>query len=308
MVDEIIDILANHFPWYLFFTVLSFPLGACIGSFLNVCVYRIPRGLSVVVPRSFCPACRKPIPWYLNIPIFTWLMLGGKCRFCSAKITPRYALIEALTGVLFLLIWLKYYPTIGPRLLALDPITDPMLVLVFWLAISGLILGTFVDLEHLILPDRVTLGGILIGLTISGFRPSLHGETEVMRGLLWSSLGAFSGWMILWSMAILGKFVLKKDAMGFGDVKLLGAIGAFLGTKAVLFTILGSSLVGSLIGITLVLMKKKKMQSRIPYGPYLALAALVWILWGQVFSNAYMDSFKAEPIQYTEQQPFYLEK
>ncbi len=305
MLDNFIYFLANDFPWHPFFTALSFPLGACIGSFLNVCVYRIPRELSVVAPRSFCPSCRQQIPWHLNIPVFTWLMLGGKCKFCKAKISPRYALIEALTGVLFLLIWLKYFPTAGARPLGLDPVTMPVLVPVYWLMVSGLILGTFIDFEHMILPDRVTLGGILVGLLLSGLFPAIHGESEVMRGLLWSSLGALSGWGLLWAAAILGRFVLKKDAMGFGDVKLLGAIGAFLGTKAVLFTILGSSLVGSIVGITMVLVGKKKLQSRIPYGPYLAMAAVIWILWGQAISGAYLRCFEGEPARQSQTTDFY---
>lgn len=306
MLERLTYFIANEFPWYAFFTALAFPFGACIGSFLNVCVYRIPRGLSVVAPRSFCPACRKQIPWHLNIPIFSWLMLRGRCRFCSATITPRYALIEALTGALFLLTWLKYYPVDGPRPLGLDAVTDPALVPVYWLMISGLILGTFVDFEHLIIPDRVTLGGILLGMTLSGFFPSLHGETEVLRSLMWSSVGALTGWFILWGAAVFGKLLLKKDAMGFGDVKLLGAIGAFLGSRAVFFTILGSSLVGSVVGILLVVMGKKKMQSRIPYGPYLALAALIWIFWGQMFWNAYMRCFKADAVGYGESRQYLL--
>ncbi len=295
MLDNYIRFLVYEFPWYPFLTALSFPFGACIGSFLNVCVYRIPRGLSVVAPRSFCPACRTPIPWHLNIPVFTYLMLGGKCRFCKAKITPRYALIEAMTGLLFLLTWLKYFPTAGGRPLGLDPITDAALVPIYWLVISGLILGTFVDFEHMIIPDRVTLGGIFAGLVLSAFVPSLHGEVTLMRAIMWSSLGALSGWFLLWGAAILGKFLLRKDAMGFGDVKLLGAIGAFLGTKAVLFTILVSSLAGSVIGVTMILLGKKKLQSRIPYGPYLALAALIWILWGQFLFGAYIDLFRPDP-------------
>jgi len=300
MQERLLFFITNEFPWYAFFTALAFPFGACIGSFLNVCVYRIPRDLSVVTPRSFCPACRKQIPWWLNIPVLSWIVLRGRCRFCKAVITPRYALIETLTGLLFLLAWLKYYPTPGPRLLGLDPVTSAALVPIYWLMISGLILGTFVDFEHLIIPDRVTLGGILAGLALSGLVPELHGETDVFRSLMWSSLGALSGWFLLWGAAILGKFLLKKEAMGFGDVKLLGAIGAFLGSKAVLFTILASSLVGSIVGITLILAGKKKMQSRIPYGPYLALAALLWIFWGQTFWGAYISCFKPDPVSYNE--------
>lgn len=305
MLNNLIYSVINDFPWYPFFTILSFPLGACIGSFLNVCIYRIPRNLSVVAPRSFCPSCRTPIPWHLNIPVFTWIALGGKCRFCKARITPRYAIIEALTGLLFLLVWLKYFPTGTHRPMGLDPVTDPLLVPVYWLAVSGLILGTFVDFEHLIIPDRVTLGGILAGMILSGLVPSLHSETVFMRALLWSSLGTLAGWFLLWGAAVLGKFLLKKEAMGFGDVKLLGAIGAFLGTKAVLFTILASSLIGSLAGLTMIAMKKTKMQNRIPYGPYLALGAVIWILWGQLLWQSYLKLMQPDQTSFTETRRFY---
>jgi leader peptidase (prepilin peptidase)/N-methyltransferase len=265
---------------YNLLTVLSLAWGACVGSFLNVCIHRIPRELSVVTPRSACPHCGRPIPWYLNIPILSWLLLRGRCRFCAAPIAARYILVEALAGVLFLLVWLKFAPSPGPRPLGLAPIADWRLVPIYWLAVTGLVLGTFVDFEHMIIPDRVTLGGILTGLALSGLAPALHGETEVMRGLLWSSLAAAAGWGALWLTAAVGTWVFKKEAMGFGDVKLLSAIGAYLGSRAVFFSVLFSSLCGSIVGLTLVALKRREMQGRIPFGPYLSLAALVWILWG----------------------------
>jgi leader peptidase (prepilin peptidase) / N-methyltransferase len=292
-----------YFPWYVFFTALSFPLGLCIGSFLNVCIYRIPRELSVVSPRSHCPRCGKLIPWFLNIPVVSYLALCGRCRFCSGRISPRYALVETLTGVLFFLIWLKYSPDLSTMLrpMHIVPATEISVIPVLWLLVSGLVLGTFVDFEHLIIPDRVTLGGIIAGLTISGLLPELHGEKTAIRGLLWSSLGALAGWGMLWFIAIAGKFFLKKDAMGFGDVKLMGAIGAFLGSKAVLFTLVVSSFAGAFVGIALVLAGRRKLQSRIPYGPYIALAAVIWILWGETCWNAYARFFMPpidDPMEY----------
>jgi leader peptidase (prepilin peptidase) / N-methyltransferase len=287
------------FPWRGFFSVLSFAWGACIGSFLNVCVFRIPRELSVVTPRSFCPHCSKQIAWYHNIPLFSYLALGGKCAYCGGRISPRYFLIELLTAVLFLLIWLKFDLTFGPRPLHLDPIVQWQLVPVYWLAISGLILGTFVDFEHLIIPDRVTLGGIAAGLVLSALVPAMHCETSILRGLMFSAIGAAVGWGLLWTVGAIGTLALKKEAMGFGDVKLIGAIGAFLGWQAVLFTIMVSSLAGSIVGIALVTMRKREMQSRIPYGPYLALAALIWILWGPVLWDGYIQLLtpKSPPLQ-----------
>ncbi len=257
----------------VYLSVLAFWFGACIGSFLNVCIYRIPREESVVKPRSHCPNCGKMIAWYDNIPLLSYLVLNARCRNCRQWITPRYFLVELLTAALFLLVWLKYGAT------ASTPI--------YWLMVSGLILGTFVDFEHMILPDRVTIGGMIAGLLLSALAPSLHGARTVLESLIQSGIGLALGFGTLWTVAFVGKLVFKKDAMGFGDVKLLGAIGAFLGWKAVLFTILFSSFAGSLVGVGLILSARKEWQSRIPYGPYIALAALVWILWGTTWWDAY---------------------
>lgn len=277
------------FPFREFFATLSFALGACIGSFLNVCIYRIPRGLSVVAPRSYCPGCNKPIPWYNNIPILTWLFLRGKSSCCHTRITSRYVIVESITAVLFLLVWLKFDGHPGPRPLLLAAITDWKLIPVYWLIISGLILGTFVDFEHLIIPDRVTIGGMYAGAFFSLLMPHLHGERTMLLSLAFSVLGMAVGAGILYGLGVFGTWVFKKDAMGFGDVKLLGAIGAFLGTRAVLFTIFFSSLVGSIAGLLMITFKCRTMKSRIPYGPYIAFAAVVWILWGPAIWNAYLN-------------------
>ena len=277
------------FPWYVFLTVLSVVWGACIGSFLNVCIHRIPREQSVVKPRSHCPQCKRDIPWYLNIPVASYLMLRGRCRFCGTRISPRYMLVECLVAALFLLVWLKYDVLTTDRPLGLTPMTDGLLVPVYWLAVSGLVLGTFVDFEHLIIPDRVTIGGIVAGFVLSGLVPAMHGATSMLGSMIWSALGILIGGGTLWGLAIFGRFVFKKEAMGFGDVKLLAAIGAFLGTRAVLFTVLFSSLAGSIVGLSLVAFANRRLRSRIPYGPYIALAAVVWILWGPGLWNMYVD-------------------
>jgi len=272
-------------------SVLSFVWGACIGSFLNVCIYRIPKeGLSIVAPRSYCPSCNKTIPWYLNIPLVSWLMLRGRCRFCRARISPRYILVELLTAILFLLAWLKWSAcTCCPRPLGLAAVLDGKLVPMYWLVIWGLVLGTFVDFDEMIIPDRVTLGGIIAGFICSALAPSLHGQDTWLKGLMFASLGMAIGWGLLWSMGAIGKLILKKDAMGFGDVKLMGAVGAFFGWRAVLFVIFVSSLTGSIVGIALVLAKRKEMQGKIPYGPYIALATLIWLFWGPTLWNMYVD-------------------
>ena len=262
-------------PEYLFpyLAVLVFLFGACVGSFLNVCIYRIPLDQSVVHPRSHCFACDRMIAWYDNVPLLSYLLLRGRCRHCRAPFSPRYFLVELLTAGLFLLVWFQCGGSC--RAVQLDP-----RIVVYWFALSGLILGTFVDFDHLILPDRVTIGGMISGVFFSILVPSLHGASSPLAGGLWSLAGLGVGFGLLWGVARIGRAVFRQDAMGFGDVKLLGAIGAYFGIRAVFFTILISSLVGSLVGISLILLKNRAWQSRIPYGPYLALAAVIWMLWG----------------------------
>ena len=274
----------------MLFSMLAFFWGACVGSFLNVCIYRIPLDLSVVTPRSHCPSCKKQIAWYHNIPIFTYLSLRGKCAYCGEKITPRYVLVEILVAILFLLVWFKfeivagYIPPLG-----MEAFSNPFLILVYWLVISGLVLGTFVDFEHMIIPDRVTLGGIAAGLILSILVPALHGKETILASLIASLIGLVVGWGSLWLVAVIGKAIFKKDAMGFGDVKLMGAIGAFFGWEAVLFVIMVSSFVGAFVGIALIMAKKKDLQGRIPFGPYISLAALIWMLWGGKLWTMYIS-------------------
>ncbi|MBN2302221.1 MAG: prepilin peptidase [Lentisphaerae bacterium] len=283
------DLLFVLIPWKPFFTILSFAWGASIGSFLNVCIYRIPRELSTVTPRSYCPHCKHQIAWYYNIPLFSFLFLRTKCAYCGGRISFRYFLVELLVAIFFLLAWLKFDVALGHRPLALSPIADWRLTPIYWLIISGLVLGAFVDFEHLIIPDRVTLGGIAAGLALSTLVPSLQGQERILQGFLRSAIGAAVGWGLLWGVAVFGKFLFRKDAMGFGDVKLLSAIGAMLGWQAVLFTLVVSSFVGSLVGIALVASGKKEMQSRIPFGPYLSFAAILWIFWGPSIWLAYLN-------------------
>jgi len=255
-------------------SLFFFLSGLCIGSFLNVCIWRIPREESIVWPGSHCPACNHAIAAWDNIPLLSWLILKGRCRHCQAPISPRYFLVELLTGTLFTLIWLLHGWT---------PQTP-----IYLLFTSALILGTFVDLDHLILPDRVTLGGMGAGLLLSVLFPSLQGQTERLPALLHSLGGLALGFGILWLVATIGRLALKREAMGFGDVKLLGAIGACLGWQAVLFSIFISSLSGTLLGLGLIAAGKKELQSKIPYGPHIALAAVLWMLCGPVCIDFYL--------------------
>jgi len=259
--------------------------GACVGSFLNVCIYRIPNELSVVRPRSHCPKCGRMIPWYLNIPVISWLALRGKCAWCKTPISSRYLFVELLTAALFLAVFAAWCT---PEPFGFSPIAQAAQIPVYWLFMGGLILGTFVDFDHFILPDRVTIGGMVAGPILSALVPAMHGETVWWRGLLDSGIGLTIGFCLLLAIGLLGEKVFKKEAMGFGDVKLMGAIGAFLGWKAVLFTLFASSLVGSVVGLLLMALRRAGMKDMIPFGPYLALGSLLWLFWGERLLMLYL--------------------
>ena len=259
---------------YPFVSAFIFFAGLCLGSFLNVCIWRIPREESIVWPGSHCPACNHPIAAYDNIPLLSWLLLAGKCRHCRAPISPRYFVVELLTGALFTGLWLVH----GWQVLT-------ALYLVFT---GALILATFIDLDHLIRPDRVTIGGMIAGPLLSVAFPVLHGQTTRLDALLHSLIGLAVGYGLLWLVGAVGRLILRREAMGMGDVKLLGAIGACLGWQAVLFTVFVSSLTGTLLGLGLMAAGKKDLQSKIPYGPHLALAAILWMFRGPACVDYYL--------------------
>ncbi len=269
----------------MLFAVFATFFGACVGSFLNVCIYRIPRDESVITPRSHCPKCNTLIPWYLNVPVLSWLVLRGRCASCRETISFRYTLVELFTAMLFLAVFMKWAAPAAARML---PIPHPLLIPVYWLFLAGLILGTFVDFEHFIIPDSVTIGGMVAGPLISALVPVLHGKELWWQGLFSSCVGLFVGFGLLYAVAWIGSKIFKKEAMGFGDVKLMGAIGAFLGWQSVLFTIFISSLLGSVCGLAMIALGQAKMQSRIPFGPYISAAAAIWLFWGQSIINLYL--------------------
>ncbi len=238
--------------------IFVFTLGLVIGSFLNVCIYRIPIEKSIIYPPSSCPNCNMRIKWYDNIPIISYMVLRGKCRYCKQPISPIYPLIELLSGLLSLSIFFQYgysFQTIA-----------------FLIFTYALIVGSVIDIKHYIIPDRISLGLITIGIMFSYFLPI---------GIKNSVIGALFGFAILYIIALFGKLAFKKDAMGGGDIKLLSGIGAFLGIKGVFFTLLLSSFLGSLIGLLLIAAHKKDMASRLPFGPYLSAAAICYIFFGE---------------------------
>ncbi|NLE65852.1 MAG: prepilin peptidase [Lentisphaerae bacterium] len=258
----------------LYFAALSFAWGACIGSFANVCIYRIPRGESVVKPRSHCPHCGRTIAWYDNIPLFSIFALRQKCRNCAGPIASRYFFVELVSAAIFMLIWLRY---------GLDARTP-----VYMLMVLGLVVGSFIDVDHLILPDRITVGGMLIGPALSLAFPALHGEQSHYLGLRASLIGLAFGAGLLGLIAGLGTAAFKREAMGMGDVKLMGAIGALLGWQACLFTVMLSSLIGAGVGVALIALRSKTFGSKIPYGPFIAIAAVAWMLGGSDLWDAYI--------------------
>ncbi len=351
-----------------FWSVVMFVFGSIVGSFLNVCIHRLPLEQSVVSPPSHCPHCKYSIPFYLNIPLVTWVYLRGKCANCGAAISIRYFLVELLTAVTFLGCWLAF----GYQ--------SPALALIYSVFLSGLIVATATDFEHIIIPDEITKGGMLVGFIFSFLVPSLQGETSLTGSMRSSLLGMAVGSGSIYGLLRGGKLVfgrkrkkftpntriiftetdlvlpdevipygemlyresdaiklqaatlelvdrcykdvpvvltqnsleigeekinpetivhmevetskivLPQEAMGLGDVKFMGAIGAFLGWKAVIFTLVVSSFIGGfLVGIPLVLMGKRGLSSKLPYGPYLAAAAALWIFAGEALIQWYLN-------------------
>ena len=283
--------------YFTVFACFAFALGACVASFLNVCIWRLPREESVVRPGSHCPKCNAPIKWYQNIPIVSWCCLRGRCANCHQPISIRYTVVELLGGILFLMAYLQWaMPSILRQMpiLGLVPASDMWLVAAEWLVITGLILGSFIDLEHFYLPDRVTIGGMVLGVPLSFLVPELQCQTDRLIALYWSLGGMTVGFLFLWGVGAFFSKLFKKEALGFGDVKLIGAVGAFFGPVAVLFTTILSSLVGSIIGLILVARGRAKLGgfTAVPYGPFLAIGALVWMYWGPALVEWYMASMR----------------
>jgi len=342
--------------------VFAAVLGAVTGSFLNACIHRMPRGVSLLNPRrSFCPSCGKTIPWHENLPVLSWIVLRGKCSGCGAKISLRYPLVELLTAGLFLALWLKFGFPLG---IAYFPFAALLLA------------ATFIDLEHFIIPDEITLGGTVLGILLSTTLPELMATSSHLAGFGFSVLGAVAGFSVVFLIVELGKLafgkvrhrfaepeefewrrdgesatlrignetmdwadifsrpkdklmldldgeaeidgvqtqakgmeffhdrvliqgearnlmeiskihgransvVIPREAMGFGDVKFMACIGAFLGWQGVLFTLFAGSIVGSLVGLAGFFLARDRSGVRLPFGPFLAVGALIWLFGGE---------------------------
>lgn len=259
-------------------------LGAIIGSFLNVCIYRIPMELSVSRPRSHCFSCGKTIPWYHNIPVLTWFILRGKCSNCKAPISFRYPAIEALTAILFLAVFQMWG---NPALFGLNPLSVPELIPFFWLFVASTVVNVMIDIDHRILLDRISLGGTLFTFAVSTAFPILHGCTLWYDGLLTSFYGALAGFGIGFAIAFMGERIFLQDAFGFGDVKWMMLFGAIFGWQGLLWILLMSSFIGLLMGAGVLLYNRIKgladeQAVAIPFGPALGTAALLWLFWSRV--------------------------
>ncbi|MBI5779707.1 MAG: prepilin peptidase [Planctomycetes bacterium] len=258
---------------YFYFTVI-FLFGIIIGSFLNVCIFRLPReGMSILKPGSFCPACKIPIRWYQNVPLFSFIILGGKCAQCSARIPLRYPLVEFLTGALFVL---SAYWYLAPFDSPADGERIVRFAVTIYLA-SILVVATFIDIDFRIIPDELTVSGIILALLVSALFPLLHKPVfqalpSFANGLFSSLAGIIVGGGVVYLVGVFGKLVFRKDAMGFGDVKLMAFLGGFLGWESTLYIFIVACFIGSIIGITLYFITKDHY---IAFGPYIALAALV---------------------------------
>ena len=252
--------------------IFIFLIGLVMGSFINVVIYRVPRGISIVRPRSRCPSCDTPIRWYHNIPLLSFALLGGKCAYCGAKISWRYPAIELLTGLLFVLafgdVWLR-----GGGLYK-------FLVALYLSTVFVIIF--FIDLDFRIIPDFVTLPGIPLGL-LASLLPGMN------PGFFHSVVGAVVGGALFLVVAIAGERIFKKESMGGGDIKLATMLGAFLGWQGILLVLALASFLGAIIGGAAILMAEDKVKARtVPFGPFLVIAALIVFYRGNEIIDAYL--------------------
>ncbi len=266
----------------IFTYILSFIFGTVIGSFLNVCIYRLPKEESIVYPGSHCTSCNEPISFYNNIPILSYLFLMGKCSKCNSKISLRYPLVEILTGLLFL-------ATVWSFGLSIE-------TLFYLIFISALIPITFIDLEHMIIPNVITYPGIIVGILYNALKTDWDYGLELINNfslgmqsffsllsevpILDSIFGVILGGGILLLIAYVYEAVKKRQGMGMGDVKLLAMIGAFFGWEGVLFVIFLGSILGSVIGISIIIAKRGDLKYALPFGPFLSIAAVIYIFTG----------------------------
>jgi leader peptidase (prepilin peptidase)/N-methyltransferase len=247
--------------------VAAFVFGALVGSFLNVCIHRIPSHESIAFPASHCPHCREPIKPYDNVPIVSYLVLRGRCRHCAAAISARYPVVELLGGI----------AAVG-ALYAFGPTAQALLIFAF---LAALIVITFIDVDHQIIPDAISLPGIFVGFAAA----LLFGRPTWLSSLAGIALGGGT----LWIVAAGYEWLTGREGMGGGDIKLLAMIGAFLGWRAIPVTVLLASLLGSVIGLSLMALRGRDTKMAIPFGPFLAAAAVCALFWGDALIDWYLN-------------------
>ena len=246
--------------------VLIFILGLIVGSFSNVCIYRIPRNESIIFPASHCPKCCSNISPKDNIPLLSYILLKGRCRNCKSKISIQYPIVELLTGLIYLIIYLTYGLSVQ--------------FLIYIILSSALIIIAFIDLNEQIVPDVISLPGIVIGFILSFFVPYISFINSV--------LGIFAGGGIILIIGLAGSIIFKKEAMGGGDVKLAAMIGAFLGWRYIIISLFLGFFLGALAGIILILSKIKSREDVVPFGPFIVLGSLITLLWGEKIISWYL--------------------
>jgi leader peptidase (prepilin peptidase)/N-methyltransferase len=244
---------------------LAFGVGACVGSFLNVCIHRLPAYESVVRPGSRCPHCRAPIAWHDNIPVVSWLWLRARCRRCGVVIAARYPLVEIVTGVLGIAVLIVFGPTARAA--------------VAFVFAAALLLVSVIDLDHRFIPDEVSLPGILVGIA-AAFLPGRPTPLD-------AALGAALGGGVLWAVAWTYERTAGVEGMGLGDVKMLAMVGAFLGWQGVIVTVFLGSLVGAVVGLLLIAVGRLDLGSRLPFGVFLAGGAMVALFAGPALIARY---------------------
>jgi leader peptidase (prepilin peptidase) / N-methyltransferase len=253
-----------------FLQAIPLLFGLCIGSFLNVCIYRLPAGKSIVHPGSMCPVCNRMIAAYDNIPLISYFLLGGRCRRCKTPISLRYPLVELITGLLALGVFIRF---------GLTPAA-----LIFFIFSAALIVVTFIDIDHRIIPDLITLPGIPVFFVASLLLP----HPDLISSVVESAMGILAGGGSLFLVAWTYERLTGKEGMGMGDVKLLAMIGALLGWRGVLFTIFSGSSVGCLAGLLLMARNRGGMKMAVPFGPFLSIGALLYVFWGPPLINWYL--------------------
>jgi leader peptidase (prepilin peptidase) / N-methyltransferase len=267
----------SHSPVFL---LLSFIFGTILGSFLNVCIYRLPKNISIIHPHSHCTSCKSPIKFYNNIPVISFLLLRGKCKNCDTRICPTYLIVEILAGLICVfLVW-----RFGLSL-------DTLFYLIFLLS---LVVITFIDIDNMIIPNAITIPGIVIGIIYGSVRTDWSGLWNLSSNFHFdfstiasfinyvpvfdSIFGAILGGGILLIIAFFYESIRKREGIGMGDVKLLAMIGAFLGWKSIIIVLLISSLLGTIAGLIVIIFKKGDLKYALPFGPFLSLAAALYLI------------------------------